>query len=76
MIINHFMQVSKLTNDCPSCGSDKLGNGQGALIVDENIYKRTCKCGFNFEYDTNNGTTRGKVQKAIKQALEAMGANE
>lgn len=70
MIINHLLQISRLTNDCPKCGSDKLGNGEGALIVNENIYTRSCKCGFHFEYDTKQGVTRSKINKAINEALK------
>lgn len=31
---------------CPYCGNDKVGNGEGGLIVEEDTFKRTCKCGF------------------------------
>ncbi|HEL7585444.1 DUF3797 domain-containing protein [Clostridioides difficile] len=36
---------------CPKCGSDKLGEGEGKLIVDEHTYYRECKCGFNILVD-------------------------
>ncbi|MFL8712827.1 DUF3797 domain-containing protein [Clostridioides sp. GD02377] len=36
---------------CPKCGSDKLGNNEGALIVEEHIYLRKCKCGFEITID-------------------------
>ncbi|MBU7316007.1 DUF3797 domain-containing protein [Paenibacillus oleatilyticus] len=39
-----------------------MGNGKGTLEVDDNIIKRTCKCGFNFVYDVNKGTSnRGSI---------------
>jgi Domain of unknown function (DUF3797) len=41
-----FLRISAKYNNCPDCGSDKLGNGEGTLSVEEDIYKRTCKCGF------------------------------
>lgn len=69
MGINDFLAISKLTNNCPKCGSDTLGNGEGALLVNENLFTRSCKCGFHLEYDTNNGVSRNKIMKAIYKAL-------
>ncbi len=40
-------------NNCPDCGSDKIGNGQGWLVVEEDILVRTCKCGFKVVVDKN-----------------------
>lgn len=31
---------------CPICGHDKLGQGHGKLIVQDNIFDRSCRCGF------------------------------
>ncbi|WP_241752246.1 DUF3797 domain-containing protein [Bacillus thuringiensis] len=43
----YFLRISPLINDCPNCGNQFVGNGEGTLEVDDNIVKRTCKCGFN-----------------------------
>ncbi|EDS77272.1 MULTISPECIES: DUF3797 domain-containing protein [Clostridium] len=37
--------INKYGN-CPVCGNDKVGNGEGTLVVEEDTFKRTCKCGF------------------------------
>lgn len=40
--------VTKLTEKytcCPRCGNDQVGNGEGKLIVEENVFIRSCKCG-------------------------------
>ncbi|WP_240036602.1 DUF3797 domain-containing protein [Paenibacillus amylolyticus] len=31
---------------CPKCKSDKVGNGAGTLEVEDDTFKRTCKCGW------------------------------
>ncbi|AYB41029.1 DUF3797 domain-containing protein [Brevibacillus laterosporus] len=45
--------MSKYSN-CKECGSDKIDNGEGTLIVDNNIFKRSCKCGWSIEVDEND----------------------
>lgn len=63
-----YLRVAPYINDCPACGSADIGEGQGTLEVKGDIVKRTCKCGFNFEYDVNKGTTRAKIKKAVEEA--------
>lgn len=64
-----YLEVAPLINDCPKCGNQYVGNGEGTLNVDDNIIRRTCKCGFKFEYDVRNGTSKSKVMTAISEAL-------
>lgn len=72
MNVMAYLKVSPHINDCPNCGNQFVGNGQGTLVVDDNIVKRTCKCGFDFEYDVNNGTEKKKVKLAIDEALKRL----
>jgi transcription elongation factor Elf1 len=67
-----YLRVAPFINDCPNCGNQFVGNGQGTLEVDNNIVKRTCKCGFNFEYDIINGTSKKKIKQAIDVVLKQM----
>ncbi|MFC5775168.1 DUF3797 domain-containing protein [Ectobacillus antri] len=67
-----YLKVAPLINDCPNCGNQFVGNGQGTLEVDDNIIKRTCKCDFSFEYDVNNGIEKKKVKLAIDEVLKQM----
>lgn len=67
-----YVRIAPFINDCPSCGNQMVGNGQGSIEVNDNVVKRKCKCGFNFEYDSNNGTTKAKIKKAIKETLTKM----
>ncbi|MGM8213546.1 DUF3797 domain-containing protein [Virgibacillus sp. W0430] len=32
-------------SECPNCGNDKVGNGQGTLDINDDTFIRTCKCG-------------------------------
>jgi len=38
-------------NNCPECGNNKIGNGSGAIIVEEDTFTRKCKCGFEITTD-------------------------
>lgn len=72
MNVMDYLRVAPFINDCPSCKNNVVGNGEGTLNVDDNIVKRTCKCGFIFEYDVNNGTSKTKIKKAIDESLKNM----
>lgn len=72
MNVVNYLRIAPFINDCPSCSNQMLGNGEGTLNVNNNIIKRTCKCGFNFEYDVKNGTSKTKVKKAIDESLKSM----
>lgn len=70
MITNDYLRIAPFINDCPNCGSGQLGENEGALEVKNNLMMRTCKCGFDFTYDADNGTTRAKIKKAVTQAVD------
>ncbi|MDO7281769.1 DUF3797 domain-containing protein [Shouchella clausii] len=31
---------------CPTCGNDKVGNGEGKLFCNKDEFYRSCKCGW------------------------------
>lgn len=41
-------------NDCPKCGSSKIGCGEGKLIIEDDTFYRDCKCGWSIKVDKNN----------------------
>lgn len=46
----NYFKTKKLMDkycNCPKCGSDSLGNGQGGLIIECETFRRWCKCGFD-----------------------------
>jgi hypothetical protein len=34
---------------CQECGSEMIGDGAGTLEVNEDVFRRTCKCGWSIE---------------------------
>jgi transcription elongation factor Elf1 len=36
-------------NNCPKCGSDKVGHSEGTLEITDEVFRRTCKCGWGIE---------------------------
>jgi transcription elongation factor Elf1 len=40
------VELLRKYNTCPECGSEKVGNGEGSVTVDDDKFERTCKCGW------------------------------
>lgn len=76
MLINDYLRIAELTNDCPNCGYGNVGTNQetgehhGSLEVNDNLFTRKCRCGFEITIDANNGTSRSKLKKQIGAAVE------
>jgi iron(III) transport system ATP-binding protein len=51
--VSELLPLMYKYSNCPQCGSDRIGNGEGKLIVDDNTYTRECKCGFKITTDEN-----------------------
>lgn len=69
MDIRDYLAVSKRINDCPNCGSSDIGEGKGSVGVLNSMIERTCKCGFKFKYDVDQGTKPKQIRQAIDEAL-------
>ncbi|MCY7500218.1 DUF3797 domain-containing protein [Bacillus pumilus] len=67
-----FLKVSKLINDCPNCSNHLIGNGEGTLEVEEDSFKRTCKCGFSIELNTQDGFNKKKIKLEIDKVLSGL----
>lgn len=67
---NAYLLIAPLINDCPNCKNKFVGKDQGALIIEENIIERTCKCGFKWKHDVNEGVNIKKLKKEIKESVE------
>lgn len=67
-----FLKVSKLLNDCPNCSNHLIGNGQGTLEVEDDLIKRTCKCGFQVELNIRDGVNEKKIKLEIDKVLSTM----
>ncbi|MDD9312663.1 DUF3797 domain-containing protein [Cytobacillus firmus] len=53
MNIYKFLELGKKYNDCPNCGNNFIGNGEGKLIVENDTFYRSCKCGFEVTVKEN-----------------------
>lgn len=63
---------------CPECGNDKVGGkpSQGALIIEDEIFIRKCKCGWSVKVDRrikHRGTlTKRKGTKLVGGVFEVL----
>ena len=46
MEIENATKLMKKYISCPDCGNRYIGNGEGKLIINDDSFVRTCKCGF------------------------------
>lgn len=53
MNIRESSELMKKYNNCQECGSDKIGGNpsQGALIIEDEVFTRSCKCGWKIVID-------------------------
>lgn len=53
MIARVAMELTKKYAACPECGNDKVGGepSQGALIIEDEVFTRRCKCGWSVTVD-------------------------
>ncbi len=42
----------------PRCGNNKIGNGEGGIIIEDDTYTRTCKCGFKIKINEDGKEIR------------------
>lgn len=49
MDIQMSIKLLNKYSDCPVCGNDKVGNGAGKLDVSDEIFFRSCKCGYSIK---------------------------
>lgn len=40
------VELLRKYNTCPDCESEKVGNGEGSVEIEEDVFKRKCKCGW------------------------------
>ncbi|MBY0052304.1 DUF3797 domain-containing protein [Brevibacillus agri] len=43
------MQLMEQYQECPDCGNQYVGSGEGNVEVSDDTFKRTCKCGWAIE---------------------------
>lgn len=45
------VEIMKKYAVCPQCGSSKIKQGKGGLIIEEETFTRACHCGFKITVD-------------------------
>lgn len=53
MLIQETVELMKRYGSCHECGNGRVGGepSQGALIIEEDIFTRSCKCGWKVVVD-------------------------
>lgn len=53
MLMNEVVELTKKYGACLECGNDKVGGepSQGALHIGDEIFTRSCKCGWEIVVD-------------------------
>ncbi|MEG2289932.1 MAG: DUF3797 domain-containing protein [Clostridium sp.] len=46
-----LLEIMPKYENCLECGSDIIGDGEGGIIVEDDTFTRTCKCGFKITVD-------------------------
>jgi hypothetical protein len=49
MKLTKAVELMEKYSKCQACGSEMIGNGAGTLEVTDNMFRRTCKCGWKIE---------------------------
>lgn len=76
MDVNSYLSIAKLLNDCPNCNYNMIGTNEttgefhGALNVNENLFTRKCRCGFEVTVDSDKGITKKVIKSQIDKVLE------
>lgn len=50
---------------CPDCGNDLLGENQGGIVVEEDTFRRFCKCGFDLVVNSDS-----KAEECLKEGKQ------
>jgi ribosomal protein L24E len=45
------LQLMQQYSNCQKCGNGNVGNGEGKLIVENDYFFRSCKCGWKIKTD-------------------------
>lgn len=63
------LALLKKYSKCQNCGSEQIGNGEGTLEIEENTFRRTCKCGWSIETGTKIKIKASAMFGSGKKAL-------
>lgn len=71
-----LLRISPFLNDCPNCShgnvgtNEKTGEYHGSINIDENLFTRECRCGFEITIDAEKGTSKNIIKSQIDSKLK------
>lgn len=51
MLMDRTLELMNKYTKCPECGNEMVGNGEGKLIIEDDVFIRECKCGYSIKID-------------------------
>lgn len=82
MDVMDYLRITPFLNNCPHCGhgqvgtNDSTGEFHGALLIEDNLFTRKCKCGFKITIDSNESTSKKDVKVKINDELKRFRESE
>lgn len=59
------VELIKTYGACHKCGNELLGEGQGKLIVEEDTFYRSCKCGWSIKLNSDGEELNCNKKKGL-----------
>lgn len=53
MLFDRTLELMNKYGKCAECGNEMVGNGEGKLLIDGDVFIRECKCGWSIKIDDN-----------------------
>lgn len=51
MLFYRTLELMNKYGKCPECRNEMLGNGEGKLLIEDDVFIRECKCGWSIKID-------------------------
>ncbi len=70
MILNKATDLINKYAKCPECNNGLVGNSEGKLVIEDNMFYRSCKCGFEVTvYNIKDLDVSEKQYREMKHAI-------
>ncbi|MBN1079291.1 DUF3797 domain-containing protein [Clostridium botulinum] len=56
MTFDRSLELINKYTKCSECGNEMVGNGEGKLIIEDDLFIRECKCGWSIKIDDTKKT--------------------
>lgn len=55
MKLTRSLELMAKYTTCPECGNGYIANGEGKLIIEDDMFYRSCKCGWEIKIQDKEG---------------------